>query len=138
MQKFLFAVSTSFGRAFLATALVVGIGILSAPDLEAARALSLAGLLAAIAAGFRAVQVLVPGFSFGTLIPQPYGAWLDSFARAFLAAFLVGITGVLAAPDFEVSKALLVAAIVGALAAGLRAIQGITTKGELPAPEFGT
>lgn len=48
-----------------------------------------------------------------------------SFGRAFLATFAVGITGLLAAPDWSTKKAALVALTVAAVTAGVRAVQHV-------------
>lgn len=137
MTKLLYAAGTSFLRAFGAAFLVYALGILAAPDLASARSLSIAGLLASLAAALRAVQVFVSSISFSTILPQPYAAWVDSFSRAFLATLLISVTGWLASPDFGTWRAVGLAAVVGAVAAGIRAIQGLVTKGETPSPETG-
>jgi hypothetical protein len=46
-----------------------------------------------------------------------------SFVRAFVAALVVGLAGLAAVPDLSAAKALIVAAIVAAFTAGLRAVQ---------------
>jgi hypothetical protein len=46
-----------------------------------------------------------------------------SFVRAFVATLVVGLAGLAAVPDLSAAKALVVAAVVGAFAAGLRAVQ---------------
>lgn len=127
----------SFLRAFGVTFLFYVTGILAAPDKSTAISLSIAALVASIVAGLRVIQVLVPQLSFAGLVGQPYGSWLDSFSRAFLSALIVGITGWLAAPELVTNKAVILAILIGAVTAGVRAIQGLTTKGELPAPETG-
>ena len=137
MEKLLFAAGTSFLRAFGAAFLVYALGILAAPSLASARSLSIAALLASIAAGLRAIQVFVPQISFDSLVAQPYAAWADSFVRAFLATLLISVTGWLASPDFSTWKAVGLAAVVGAVTAGVRALQGIFTKGDQPAPATG-
>lgn len=137
MNKFLFAVMTSFGRVFLVTFLLAATGILTAPDLETAFGLSLAALVASIVAGLRAIQVFIPGLTFARLFKQPVGAWVDSFVRAFLAVFVTLLTGWLAAPDWSTWKSALTAAIVGALTAGVRALQGFVTSGDQPVPVVG-
>jgi hypothetical protein len=50
-----------------------------------------------------------------------------SFIRAFLAAFVTGLAGVLAAPNWGAGKAALVAVSIAAVTAGIRAIQAIFT-----------
>jgi hypothetical protein len=46
-----------------------------------------------------------------------------SFVRAFLAALIIGLAGLAAVPDLNAAKALVLAAIAGAITAGLRAVQ---------------
>ena len=62
-----------------------------------------------------------------------------SFARAFVAVFALGITGVFSSlgesgTDFSTGKEALVALIVAAIAAGLRAAQALFTTLESPTP----
>lgn len=137
MNKFLFAVMTAFGRVFLVTLLLAATGILTAPDQETAVALSLAALVASFVAGLRAVQILIPGITFARLFPQPIAAWVDSFTRAFLAVFVTLLTGWLAAPDWATWKSAVTAVVIGALTAGVRALQGMATSGDEPAPAIG-
>lgn len=137
MKILLEKAALSFVRAFGASALVLSLGVLSAPNLNQAYGLGVAALIASIAAGVKAIQVLVPGISFASFISQPLAAWVDSFSRAFIGTFLVAMIGILNAPDLSTSRSLLTAAIVGAVAAGLRAIQGLATTGEEPAKEVG-
>ncbi|HSE45681.1 MAG TPA: hypothetical protein VLA89_10185, partial [Gemmatimonadales bacterium] len=62
-----------------------------------------------------------------------YAAWLDAFLQAAVAAFLVTAPGIFNAPDLKTAGALAVAALIGALTAGVRAIEGLLTKEERPA-----
>lgn len=137
MQKLLFAASTAFLRAFGVTFLFAATGLLAAPNQAALIALSWAALVASLVAGIRAVQVFIPGLSFASLLPQPYAAWVDSFARAFLASFLTLLTGWLAAPDWSTWKSAVLAVLVGAGTSGVRALQGLLTPGEAPATDSG-
>jgi hypothetical protein len=62
-----------------------------------------------------------------------------SFLRAFVGAFALGITGVFgslgeAGSDFTAGKSALIALIVAAIAAGLRAAQALFTTIETPPP----
>ena len=130
-------VLSAAGRAFLiafgASTLALMSGVSEAPNLDAAFALGVAALFASIAAGIKAVQVYVPQISFGAYIKQPFGAWLDAFAQGGIGAFAVSAIGILNAPDLGVTwKTAVVAAVVGALQAGIRALQGAVTKGEAP------
>lgn len=137
MKSLLEKAGLSFLRAFGASVLVLSVGVLSAPNLNQSYALGVAALVASLAAGFKALQVLVPGVTFAAFVSQPWAAWTDSFTRAFLGAFIIGILGVLNAPDFATGKALAVAAIIGAVTAGVRALQGFVSAGESPAPSVG-
>jgi hypothetical protein len=137
MNKLLFAAMTAFGRAFFITFLLAVTGILSAPDQTAAVALSLAALVASIVAGLRAIQVFIPQISFSEFLPQPIAAWVDAFALAFLASFVTLLTGWLAAPDWSTWKSALTAVVIGALTSAVRALQGLATVGDQPAPAIG-
>lgn len=136
---FLFAVLTAFGQAFGSSLLTFSLGILAAPNYTVAISLSIAALLASIAAGLRAIQLFIPKISWASIkaIPKVVAAWLDSFTRAFLAALIVSVTGWLLAPDYHTWRAAGIAAVVGALSAGFRATQGAATPGESPLPQLG-
>lgn len=129
---------SSAGRAFIGafavSVVTLSTGILSAPNLNEAYALGVAALFASLAAGVKVLQEFVPALRFGSYIAQPFGAYLDAFLQAALGAFLVLLVGVLNAPDLATAKSLLTAAIVGALMAGFRALQGLLTPGETPNP----
>jgi hypothetical protein len=130
----------SFLRAFGAALIVLIPGILAAPNLTVALSLSGAALIAAITMGIKAVQVFVPALSFKSLIPARfvgYGNYVDSFARAAIAAFIVGVLGWLALPNLDFSRSVIFGIITGALAAGIRAIQGALTPGDVPTPQSG-
>ena len=45
-----------------------------------------------------------------------------TFLRAALAAFIVGIAGIAAVPDLSTAKAIILAAISGAITAGIHAV----------------
>jgi hypothetical protein len=137
MTKLLERAGSSFLRAFAVTFLFAATGLLSAPDLQTAVALSWAALAASIVAGLRAVQVLVPQISFSAFLPQPSAAWADSFVRAFVGVFLTMWAGWLAAPDMSTWKSAVLAATIGAITAGVRALQGLLTNGESPTPGKG-
>jgi hypothetical protein len=137
MKALLAQAGREFLKAFGAALVILIPGVLAAPDLNQAYALGVAALFAALAAGFKAVQVFVPQLSFAAFVQQPIAAWLDAFTRAALATFLVSVIGILNAPDLATLKAAVVAALVGAVAAGFRALEGFGTKGEEPAPNVG-
>lgn len=56
-------------------------------------------------------------------------AW--SFGRAFVGALIVGLAGLAAVPNLDAAKALVFAALSGALVAGIRAAE------QLLLPKFG-
>jgi hypothetical protein len=132
---------SSAGRAFIGafavSALALSTGVLSAPNLDAALALGVAALFASVAAGIKVLQEFVPQLSFGNYLAQPFGAYLDAFLQAGLGAFLITAVAVLNAPDLSSAKSLALAGLVGALMAGFRALQGLATPGETPAPGLG-
>ena len=137
MKKLLALAGREFLKAFGASLVVLAPGVLAAPNLDAAFGLGVAALFASVAAGIRAVQVFVPQLSFAGLLPQPVAAWVDAFVRGGLGAFLISVIGVLNAPDLATGRSLLVAALVGALTAGFRALEGLLTPSESPAPGSG-
>ncbi len=129
-------VLSSAGRAALiafgSSVLALSTGVLSAPNFDGALVLAVSALFAGVAAAVKAIQEYVPQLSWGSLLPQPWAAWADAFTQAALGAFLVSLVGFLSAPDLATWKAAATAAIVGALNAGFRALQGAVTKGEAP------
>lgn len=127
----------SFLRAFVGALIPLSIGILAAPNLDQAYALGVAALIASFTAGINTLQEFVPQVTFGALF-GPYGKIADSFTRAFLGSLIVLLPGVLNAPDLSTAKGLGTAAIIGAFTAGIRAIQGFLTKGDVPSPASGT
>lgn len=137
MVALLFAAMTAFGRAFGATFLLALTGILAAPNVDAAVALSIAALIASIVAGLRAIQVFIPQLSFAEILPQPWAAYVDSFVRAFLAALVTALVGLLAMPELPTDKSIWFGVLTGAIAAGIRALQGLLTPGEFPKPDTG-
>jgi hypothetical protein len=135
MQSLLSEAGRSFLRAFAASIIVLAPGILAAPNLNRAVAIGIAAVMASIAAGLKAIQVFIPRLSLVAYLPArplPLGAWADSFLRAFLAAFVTSLIGILNMPDLSGGKAAVVGALVGAFAAGFRGIQSALTRGELP------
>jgi hypothetical protein len=140
MVNLLAQAGREFLKAFGASLVILMPGVLAATNLDQAYALGVAALFASLAAGLKAVQVFVPQISFKELFPDNLvvvAAWVDAFARAFLGAFVVSVLGFLNAPDFSVAKSAAVAAVVGAAAAGFRALEGLLTNGEQPAPGTG-
>lgn len=133
-KQLLSAAGRAFIGAFAVSVVTLSTGVLAAPNLDQAYALGVAALFASVAAGVKVLQEFVPQLRFGSYIAQPFGAYLDAFVQAFVGAFLVSLVGVLNAPDLATAKALVTAAVVGALMAGFRALQGLLTPGEQPSP----
>jgi hypothetical protein len=125
------------GRAFLkvfgAALLTVAIGISAQPTLHGAVLVGIAGVMAALAAGLGALQTFLPGFTLAAYIKAPYGPIADTFIRGALGAFLTAIIGLLAEPSLSVWHSAIIGVVVGAISAGLRAVQGMLTPGEKPA-----
>ena len=124
-------------KAFVVTFLTFAAGLLAATNLKEFAALAVGALVASGVAALKAVQVFVPQLSFAGLLPQPFASWLDAFVIAGLSAFLVLVQGVSDAPNYDAGKAVVVAAVIGGLQAAFRALEGVLTKGETPAPNFG-
>lgn len=137
MTHLLSEAGRSFLRAFAVTFVAFATGILGATNESSAVALSIAALAASVAAGLKAIQVFVPQISFDAILPAPWSTYADSFVRAFVGAFLVTVTGWLAAPNWSVWHSALLGALVGAATAGIRAIQGLLTIGEEPSTDKG-
>lgn len=130
----------SFLRAFGSGLIVLLPGVLAAPNLNAAVGLGIAALVASLAAGLKAIQVFVPQLTFVALFPARfavYALWVDSFARAAIAAFIVSIVGLLQMPTLDFGQSVIVAVVVGAITAGIRAVQALLTPGEGPNPQNG-
>jgi hypothetical protein len=127
----------SFLRAFGGSLLILLPGVLSSPDFGTTRGLAVAALIASVTAGLKAIQVFVPRLSFASVIHNAYYVVADSFARAFLGTFITLVIGLLSAPEFHVTRAALIAVLVGAVTAGIRAIQGFLSNGDVPSPPTG-
>lgn len=137
MHTLLSNAGRAFLRVFVAALIVYAYGVLAAPTLHDALMVGFAALLGAVAAGIRALQTYVPQLTVARYIGAPYGDILDSFLQGLLGALVVSIPNALGAPDLHTARMLFVAAIIGALTAGLRAVQGFLTKGQRPAPAAG-
>ena len=124
-------------RTLLAGLIVLALGILSAPHVSGREAVAVSFLIGAIALVVRMVQAWKSGFSFVTVLGHPFGDWADSFLQGFLGTLLVTLTGTFYAPDLHTARAFLTSAIVGAVNAGIRAVQGALTTGEFPFRDAG-
>lgn len=137
MRTLLSAIARTALRVFIASVVVYAGGVLAAPDLNTAKTLAFAALLASIAAVLRALITYVPVLSVAHYIKDPWGNLADSFLHAFLAVLLGNWADVLSTPHAHGWRDLLIAAVVGAVNAGVRAVQGFLTIGESPVPAVG-
>lgn len=129
------------GRRYLHTAaaafIVFVLGLLAAPDLisDNLRIYGLVFLVALGAGALKFIADVLPFFSFQRYVPEKYrvyAAWADAFLQAAVSTFVVEAPGFLNAPDLNAARAALTAAIVGAVTAGVRAIEGLLTRSERP------
>lgn len=129
------------GRRFLHTAgaafIVFILGLLAAPDLVLDN-LYVYGVVFLVAIGGAALKFIAEVFPFVSVaqyVPEKYrvyAGWLDAFLQAGVSAFIVVAPGIFDAPDLKTAGALAVAAVLGALTAGVRAIEGLLTPAERP------
>lgn len=122
--KTLIDAALAFAKAFVAVAIIVAVGILTAPNLDGALALGIAGLAASVSAGVAALQTFVPAVSVRAYVAEPLGSALDAGIHAGLGLFVVSVTGWLAMPDFSSWRSFLVGLVAAVGAAFLRAVQG--------------
>lgn len=141
MKAVLEAAGRAFVQAFAAALIVYGAGILKAPGLHQDYLIATSAIIASFAFGLAAflnyVNTAKPRFTFVRWFGHPLGDWLDAFVLAFLSTLIVTLPGVLGAPDFGTLKAIVVGAITGAIAAGVRGVVGLLTPGERPGPASG-
>ena len=138
MKEILAGAGRRFLHAVAAALIVFVLGLLAAPDLIAdnVRLYGVAFLVAIGAAFLKFVTEILPFLSVAKYVPDKYrvyAAWLDAFLQAGISAFVVAAPGVFDAPDLKTAGAIAVAALIGALTAGVRAIEGLLTKAERPA-----
>lgn len=124
-------------RAFIGSLIILLPGVLAAPNVSQMYGLGVAALIASVTAALKAIQVFVPQLSFAGLLGTAYAAIADSFVRAFLGSLIVLLPGIMNAPDLSTAKGLATAAMIAAVTAGVRAIQGFLTPGDVPAPATG-
>jgi hypothetical protein len=127
----------AFLRALVASIITYAVGIAAAPSLNKLALFGVAALVGAFAAGLRVIQAYLPGLALAKYLGHPYGDWADSFLQGFVAALIVALPGIAGAPNLSTAGSLAVAVILGALTAGARAVQGVLTVGEHPAPAVG-
>lgn len=138
MKDILAAAGRRFMHAAAAAFIVFILGLLAAPNLvlDNLRVYGVVFLVALGAAALKFLAEVVPFFSLVNYVPERYriyAAWADAFIQAAVAAFVVAAPGVFDAPDLKTAGAIAVAALVGALTAGVRAIEGLLTPAERPA-----
>ncbi len=137
MKDILAGAGRRFLHAVAAALIVFVLGLLAAPDLIAdnVRLYGVAFLVAIGAAFLKFVSEVFPFFRVANYVSDKYkvyAAWLDAFLQAAVAAFVVTAPGIFNAPDLKTAGALAVAALIGALTAGVRAIEGLLTPEERP------
>jgi hypothetical protein len=137
MKALLEQAGREFLKAFGVSVVVLAPGVLQAPNLDQSFLLGVAALFASFSAGLKVLQGFVPRLSVSEFVKQPYAAWSDAFLRGGLAALFVSLVGILDSPDLSNWKAAATAALVGAVAAGFRALEGALTKGETPFVDAG-
>lgn len=142
MTKILERAGALFLRAFGTSFLFYSTGILASPNLEGALALAVSAGSASLAAGLRALGDLIatiggPDITFKHWLGDVWGSRADIFTMTALGNFIAGAATWFAAPDLATWRVAWVAIFVGAASAGARALQGLFTKGEYPAPERG-
>lgn len=136
MRTWLSAAGRSFLRAFGANLIVLAPGILAAPTIRGAELLAVAGLAASVACGIRAIQAYIPSLTVAKYLGG-IGVYVDSALRAFAGSLCVTLPGVFMAHSLHTGTALATAALIGAVSAGLRGLQGSLTLGESPWPQHG-
>lgn len=137
MKAKLEQIALSTLRALGASLIVLIPALWVAPDVSHAVAIATAALFGVLTGGFKALQLLIPDLTFAKIVRQPYAAYLDSFSRAFLGSLVGAIIAWLSFPDLHTWQKVGLAALVGAVTAGIRALQGLVTKGESPLPASG-
>jgi hypothetical protein len=122
----------------LAAFFVVVLGILNAPNTDAAVATGIAGSLFIASTVLKAVQVYAPKVTLEKLAPNfKYGYVFDGALRAFLSGLITLGLGVLAAPSLDDAKLLATSGLIALATAVITALQGTLTRGTSPAPATG-
>lgn len=137
MKNILAAAGRRFLHAAAAAFIVFILGLLAAPDLSVERLKSygVVFLVAIGAAALKFIAEVFPYVSVANYVPgqyRVYAAWVDAFLQAGVAAFLVAAPGIFDAPNLSTAGAVAMAALVGALTAGVRALEGLLTPEERP------
>lgn len=134
MRVILSAAGRAFLRDFAIAFLAFATGIINAPDYSQAAALAVAGSLASLVAGVRALRVFVPGLTEAIAkalhIPQAYSEAVITGLTTLLVGTLAFVTAALSAPDLETAKAAMLAGVLGIGTALVRVVQAFFTPGE--------
>lgn len=135
MKEKLAAAGRRFFHAATAAFFVFLMGLLAAPNLVAdnVRIYGVVFLGAIGAAALRFVAEVFPYVSVAQYVPERYrvyAAWIDAFLQAGVSFFVLNAEGIFNAPDLKAAGALAVAALIGAITAGVRALEGLLTPEE--------
>jgi hypothetical protein len=117
-------------RAVVPALFVLALGLANAHDLNGVKAQATVFIVAAGTAVAAALQSFVPGLSWRSYVAEAYAKYLDAFTQAFAGSFLVLVGGWFSAPNWTFSTSAVTAILVGALTAGVRALQALLTPGE--------
>lgn len=117
-------------RAIIPALLTLAYGLSTAKDLTGIKLQATVGLIAIATAAFGAIQAFVPFLSWRKYAPEWIAKYLDAFTQTFVGTFITLIVGWLGAPNFHFGTTLLIGIVTGALAAAVRAVQAMVTKGE--------
>lgn len=132
---------SAMGRAFLRDGgiafLALATGILAAPNLNQAAALSGAASIAALVGGVRAIRVFVPALSQAIAnaigAPVAYAEVILTGITTLLVGFLALVEGVLSAPNLDAGRAIALSGMLAIGTALVRVVQAFLTPGE-PGP----
>jgi hypothetical protein len=137
MKHLLGEAGRSFLRALVGSLIILLPGVLAAPNLDKTYALGVAAFISLFTALIKTIQVFLPKTSFTTWLGEPLGPLVDSFTRVFLGTLIVLLPGLSNTPNLDTGKAFIVATLIGAVTAGVRAVQGLLTRGDKPVPDSG-
>lgn len=117
--------------------LALGVSMTAQPSFHGAVLIGLAGVLGIGASLLKVIAAYIPLLSWKTYLRDPWGAMADAFTHAGLSTLVASLIGILALHDLSTWKSLLAGAIIGALNAGLTAIEHAFTPTLRPAPDSG-
>jgi len=117
-------------RAIAPAVFVLATGLLAAKNLDESKTVLATAIVAILVAAAGALQAFVPALSWRSYVREGIAKYLDAFTQAAAGSFLALLTGWLTAPEWAFSTAGLTAIVIGALTAGVRAVQALITPGE--------